>query len=288
MIAAIALVVLAGGCWAIVGVAYSQASARRCDPLLMIAVSGGLVALAALAAVDWRALPGQTRMAEFIPLMMACGVAGCIGMLGLQRAMRTGGHGIAWGIAQSAMVVPFLAAVFFHGEHALARQWLALGIIVAAIVTLGRTRDGSTEGRRWFWWALLAMLCLGMQQTLFQAPSHWQQWSDQSRLRVPLFMAASAVTAWVLFAARKSSYHRRIWRPALAAAAANTVGQLAMAAGLNRLAAADAARAGYPVAISVCIFAFSLYSLTVRRERAGFWTLAALAGVILGVVLMAI
>lgn len=278
----IILTLATGALWCGVGIVYGRAAEKRDGFALFLAV-GGLC----FAAVSWSATPPAAAPVATVltvaAVMIPAGILGQLGFLALCGAMRRGGHGVSWGIAQSAMLCPFAAGVLLFGEHASAARLAGIGLLTTALVPLSCANrgNGEADGRRSFLaFAFLAFALIGMQQVLTLIPNRLPE-SGAAALswRVPLFSLCGL--GW--FAAaylRREKGLRAILPLALLYGLLVAAGQLTMFRALDRLSEAGAAGIAYPLAVSVSVAFFSLYSVWLRKERTG---LAGGVGILLAV-----
>ncbi|HEY3324023.1 MAG TPA: hypothetical protein VGP72_26455 [Planctomycetota bacterium] len=201
--------------WAFIGVLYSTMARHR---MQFFAVMGPAFIVTAIAAwvflADYHTLfSGKTNgTASLAWLMIPSGILTVLGMVCMQTAMRRGHHAACWTIGQSALIAPYLCGVFFFGEPLLARKAFGVALILASLVAFGRARreteteepacaaDAATARRRpanggWGWLGLsiACLALLSVQQTLTTLPSHWPNWTDSLRLRVPLMFTGVAL-----------------------------------------------------------------------------------------------
>ena len=130
MFVGIGLLVLAGLCWVVIGIAVSRCSAEKLsyNIVQMIASSGtALVCIPILLLPDqWPQLPWRILLGVFL-LHFAAGMANYFNYVLLEKAMRMGHNGIVWGIMQSGLLAPFLMGVFFF--HVPVPLWRVGGIL---------------------------------------------------------------------------------------------------------------------------------------------------------------
>lgn len=293
MLTALALAILAGACWCLIGIVFSQAADRGLHPALMSAVSGLGVAVVTATWIDGSKFGGPDQDVVIVSMVIA-GLAMTLGMVAVQRAMTLGGHGAAWAVAQAGVAWPFLVAVVIHGERPGWAPWIGLAAIVVSLALLAGRRTGEPAASgRWFPWAVLAWALIGLQQAAFQWPSWRGVDPDPAGLRVPLMCAVSGLGAVVLLAVMpqdRSVAERLPWRwvagLAILACAANVAAQPAMVRSGDLLAGLGAGGLAFPVAIATCIALFAVYAIIQRGERPAPRTWLGLTCCLMGVVLM--
>jgi len=137
--------ILAGICWALMGLCYKLADHRRCRPI-PFAVSFLLVAAAAAAFL----LPGEKTTWNAPTLWLIAGAVGLVTFADialLTRANALGPASIAWTMLNLGLLVPtLLAPVFFHESlHLVDGMLLALFLLMLvsfarSMATAGETR----------------------------------------------------------------------------------------------------------------------------------------------------
>lgn len=290
MIEGIAVAILAGFCWSLLGVIFSQASRRNLDPIGLLAMGSVFLTLLSLLLPDYDALSsGQaTRVWELTLIIGGGGMAIGGGMLLLQVAMKLGHHAASWTINQSAMIIPVVVGVLFLGDTIGWFRGVGLACVLTSVLAFGLARheagDAETPTARFHWkWlgvALLVPLMVGTQQVLSMIPSYWSNWQDVARLRVPLTMVGTLLVYWPAVAIRRRWPSRRSLLPAMLLTAIGLPGQAMAFWSLDRLANYDMAGYFFPLAIGTCTLSFVLYSILVIREHTTRWHLA---GLVLGV-----
>ena len=297
MLTGILLALLTGICWTIVGITFSQAAQRGLHPAIMCLFHGFGVSVITAGWINWQGINTHT-LPTLATCMTIAGIASTGGMIALQNAMRHGNHSTSWAIMQMGLICPFVVAVVFHGETPGIGPWAGLGVIVLSLFLLTEKKSNQQTSftHAWIIWVAAAWICTGLQQISFQWPSFaLQQFSigeksfiDPGAIRIPIFMFISALTAlffYCLTASRQrqqdsaqeskptaqATNQQANWRivGALSAIsiAANIIGQPAMAASSDYLAASSAGGIAFPIAIASCITLFTFYSMAFRREK---------------------
>ena len=76
-------------------------------------------------------------------LMMPSAALEVWGFFLLKRAMDRGNQGIAWSIAQSAMVIAFLGSILFLRNPSSYPQWTGMALMLASLALFGKERDAT-------------------------------------------------------------------------------------------------------------------------------------------------
>ena len=294
MLIPLGLALLTGACWSAIGIVFSQTADRGLHPALMNLLCFGSIAVLTSIGIEWSAV-GDTTSATMVSMCIS-GVAMTGGMAALQSAMKRGGHGVAWAVAQSGLSWPFVTAVLAHGERPGLLPWIGLGCIVASLALLAERPSASDAdvGQRWFPLALLAYILIGAQQSAFQWPSFTSETPDPAHVRLPVMFAVAALSALPLLLLRRkraTNDERRTRRTtiamfALLACGASSIAQPALIHCSDLLAAVGAAAIAFPIAIATCILLFTAYSCLYRGERPHRRTYVGLVACVTGVVLM--
>ena len=270
MTQAILLMLLTGLVWTAVGVLFGAAPSERDRLYSFFAIGNLMFCVFSLATQPPSAatVPEVLRMSA---LIVPSALMEVIAFLLLKRAMERGSQGVAWCVAQSAMVIPFLCLVAFMRNPASAAQWAGLASVLAGLALLGREKpDGEADAKdaAYILLALAAFALLGLGQFL--------------RL-VPGYAGFSPV---VVCSAK------RLWNIGAACRSAVPYGIVVALGEICFYLATDAAdkllltSIVMPVSIGTCILLFTLYCRIFRRERLspGGWIAVALD--IIGIALL--
>lgn len=232
----------------------------------------------------------DARLALFALIMLTGGGLAGAGFLVVQRAMREGHQAVVWTVAQSAMLIPFVAAIVFWNEIP---RWLGAigaGLLVCGLIGFGRSKSTHHEdprtGKRAVAWAMLACGLFGVSQTLVSIPSH-QHWADPAHLRTPLYVMGQILIYVPLAIGARAFPQRGEALIGLIYATLTVVSLAILYATLDRLAAMDRSGIAFPTTVGTCVCTMALYSLLVLREKTSTWVLAALATSVAGIALLA-
>jgi uncharacterized membrane protein len=276
--------------WFGVGVVQSQAAQRQIDRRLFF----GLYS-ASITALAWATLPDYgvlrvgavPQLPSLAVVMLAAGVTSLLGTQLLQKALSSGHQAASWTIGQSAMVLPFLAGVFLFGEPLSTSRLAGMLCILVSLVAFGLVQAPGTAAskvssdQRWFWLALGAFLLIGVSQVFTLLPSHWANWADTARLRIPLVFSGGFILTVGPLLRNRRLLNRRTTLMALLLTAAVFPGQILLYRAVDALSAVGMTALVYPVAVGTCILGFALYSAVVVREGLNG---AQVVGIVLGAI----
>lgn len=285
----IVLTLATGLVWSLVGIVYSKAAEKPEGFRLFLAIGAFCFALACWGANPPAAAP-VSEVLTVAAVMIPAGILGQFGFLALRGAMRRGGHGASWGIAQSAMLCPFAAGMLLFGERVSAARLAGMGMLLAALVPLsrgGRIPEKDSGHRVFLIFAFLAFVLLGGQQTLTLIPNRLPELGAAAlSWRVPLLSLCGLGWFVAAFARRESGF-RSVLPLALLYGALVAAGQWTMFRALDLLSGAGAAGIAYPLAVGGSVALFFLYSEWIRKERNGLIGAAGILLAVLGMFLLA-
>lgn len=292
------LTVITGLVWVMVGAIFSVAAKREIELASFMFLGAGLSTVFA-----WSVIPdygtliagNQSRLLPLAFWMTGVAILAAIGFLALRKAMVPGKHGLAWTMGQAAMLIPFAAGTLIWQEEitsfcSAGMLFLAVSLPLCAVRRKSRSTGQAVEApageARWSAWGLLAFALIGLSQVFSMVPSHWPDWTDSSKLRVPLVFLVSTLFWLTLMIRRKRKMEARKNLPlALGYAACVLAGQWLLYLALDRMAALGLSSMVYPLAIGTCIIGFYLYSRIALREKTNFaatlGVLSAAGGIIL-------
>ncbi|OGV51350.1 MAG: hypothetical protein A2017_20270 [Lentisphaerae bacterium GWF2_44_16] len=294
MISGLTLIFITGVLWGLVGIIFSRTVSRKENFHAFMLLSSFFCAAGA-----WAFLPDYTKIIsgdfsgtlQLLAVMTGVAFLGSTGFLFMKNAMNNDGHhGIIWTIAQSAMIIPFIASFILWDEKITLFKVLGLITILLSLFMFGMKKSESLSdpdkknGKKWFLFALSAFIFLGISQAFSTMPSHWTGWHDNASLRVPVY-SLSAFLFWILYFLLKSSNVKFIFLPAFSYALAGLLGQVTLYKSLDIMSARNMTSIVYPASIAVSILIFFLYSIFIIREKSGAGVrtgfLFALAGIIM-------
>ena len=265
--------VIAGIAWCWVGIVTSQIVKRDLDFLTCSVQAALLAGLgSAIFVMRWRnVLDGlPPRTGDLVLVLAISGLMQALGFWLMQRAMRGGPHALIWTVGQLALVLPFLANVLFWCEPMGWRRFAGLALIAGGVYLLGRAKGGSTSTTQakshWVLPTFLAFICIGTSLALCTLPSHWPDWEDSARLRVPLLMAFTCLGYLGLRGLAPRRERRNLWGYSAASAAGTLVGCAILFVAMDRFEPVRMIALAYPIALGVCIVLFSIYGRAVLAE----------------------
>jgi drug/metabolite transporter (DMT)-like permease len=228
--------------------------------------------------------------------LIAGGGVNIIGILAMEKGMRSGHNGTVWVIAQTAMIFPFFMGLVIFGEKLTLFRGIGIGLIVMNLIAVGKQKNVSVvpvENKgdiriSWLVYSFIAMLFFGMGQCLSSLPSYWKFHGLDPVKRTVFFQIGTAGILALMSVMKPMKPKWNSFKPAMLLAISGVLSSFFLFFyGLDRLAEAGVGSIGYPVAVGSCIIGFSIYSIVILREtmnkiQCGFMTLG-----ILGMVLIA-
>ncbi len=255
-----------GVCWAGLA-AVTAAGAARNVPAARIQPYSALLVLAGF---GWAALlfggaaPSGGILAQVVCLM-AAGACNYFMLNLVQLAMKSGRSGVVWAFTQSSMIWPFLMGICCFGEPAAPTRFAGIIVIVCGLLLFAKGRkDGAASGA-WLLPTVGAFLLSGTAQCCASIPSYFQL-PGMDPMRRMMLAQCGIVLAYLADSALRRKFavphfraERKVWTLAGIFGALNLVALLLFYSGLNLLADAKCASAGYPVAQGLSIALFFLY-----------------------------
>ena len=259
--------------WSMIAVVFDRAAKKNLK-LYSFYTCGMILGTAlSLFFVDWNVLlRGRIeRLPELIVIITVSGIANSVSMLLMIKAMKYGHSSLVWALAQSAVVVQFVFATVFWGESINLLQVLGLFSVFLALALTASgaaNQPGGQSGNpgKQFLLVLGCFCLIGLSQILFSAPSHWQNWSDNAGLRVPILYVSSCILMVILSARAGERMDKSTALIGLVLAVSGVIGARALLAGLDCLMPFNLSKIVYPIAISGSVVLFSLYSFIILKE----------------------
>ena len=227
-------------------------------------------ALLLLGCCGWCAIIfGGTVPSHKIWLQLCCLVAaGAFNyyMLNLvQLAMNSGKKGVIWAFAQSSMIWPFLMGICCFREPAAPSRFAGIVLIVFGLILFAREKDNSGDKGRWLLPTIGAFMLSGLAQCCSSIPSYFQI-TSMSALRRMMLVQCGILCSFFLDSLihprldlPKIHTEKAIWLLAGIFGGLNLIALIFFYNGMNRLADAKCASAGYPVAQGLGVILFFLY-----------------------------
>lgn len=287
------IVILVGLLWAVVGIIFSRVARRNDNYIGFMVVSSSIKAV-----VAWIVFPRHRVLMDAISqpelfsslLLLLAGLSYSVGITLMNKGMKRGHHGATWTLGQSALVIPFGMGVLLWSDQI--RIWNIAGLIIilAAIFLFGRAsgKDTPTQvsSNHWLIIVLLAMLFLGVQQTLTTVPSRWPDWQDSARLRIPMMWTGIMIGFILLNLRQRQRLVLTAWREILLLCAIGLLTSGMLFHAIDVFAKSSRAALVYPAAVGTCTTAFSLYSVLILREKTTVYHLSGMIAGIVGVLLV--
>jgi multidrug transporter EmrE-like cation transporter len=228
-------------------------------------------------------------------------LAGFAGFFILSYAMRMGSHSVAWGIMQSAIVLPFLTGWLILGDNVKIGNLCGMLIIIMSLIILvfgkvtsadksaGKS-ENSSNVKNFLILTFLAFLCTGIQQSCTLLPNkadiifpNTEPFTDAVLAwRIPLGSLGSLVI-WVivsLLAKVKLSFGQ--FKNSLIYAIVVFIGQTLFYVAVDILSNYKLSGVVYPLAIGCCIVSFSLFCVIFRHEKLNILEKVGLGVMVLG------
>ena len=224
--------------------------------------------------------------------------------LSMAKGMECGPNSLVWAILQSGMVIPFIYGICFHDVKAGSLRLVGMVLLLLALPLMSvniKEREKKVNGKSWVFFAIVAFLLCGIQQTLLNEPSY----SEEIRTGIPvihrcliIYIGNLVIASVMLFspnqAAIRKNLHtylknRYLWVYSF------VLQTFTMASGLllsfnamDRMAKLGMGAISYPIMVISCILGFTLYSLIWLRERLTWEAIAGICLCVTGIVFLCI
>jgi drug/metabolite transporter (DMT)-like permease len=290
----ILLIIVTGLLWAAMGVAFSYIAKKSMDFTAVM----GLSTLVALV-MAWNLVPdyqvllsqGYERLPGLATVLVLSGFLSSLGLIAMQKGMQTGHNGIVWTIGQSALIAPYLAGVLIFQEPVTDLRMTGMSLVLFSLVILGITQsrdrpaDQLKNRRQGYLFGLLAFAVLAIHQIMATLPSHWHNWTDDARLRVPL-LTTGVFLAYPGFCIIKNRYPRRNeLLMSLGTALIGFPASIALFKSMDYLEPVQMVSLVFPLSVGTCIFSFLLFSFFILKEKTSYLSLAGLICGLSGMIL---
>ena len=189
MTAAILLMLLTGVLWGVVGVLFGMAPEEKNRLYAFFSLNGILFNAFVWITQAPSASAPVGEVLRLAGLIVPSAIMEVFAFLLLKYAMNRGSQGIAWCIAQSAMVISFLCSISFLHNPSTVTQWAGMGFALASLVLFakdknahmavaspGACRNGILDGHLPCEWSQDARACL---EDILAVCSCLHGWSDQ-------------------------------------------------------------------------------------------------------------
>lgn len=288
---AIFYMLITGVLWTLVGIIYGKAPDKQGDLYSFLALNGFCYTL-----FIWSVhFPQKAPPPEVLHLalyMIPATVIEMTGFLLLKYAMTRGSQGIAWSIAQSSMVIPFLGAILFLGNHAGAVKYTGAAVLLSGLILVGLKKKGKEQpksGQKGFLlYAFSAFLLVGIAQFMRIIPGNAGFSEAALSWRLPVSAPCGMIIWGYLAIARHGFVPGKVWKLAVPYAIVTALGQIFFFLAVDASDPLGITAIVYPVAVGCSIFLFSSYCVWWRREELPMVGRAGIILIVLGIVLLSL
>ena len=320
MLIGVGITFLIGIVWMFVGIIYSNATKDKKEfNLFMItcsivyaAIAVGLPYLMSFGAVQefisLKYMPVKplclVPLIEFIRLaviMLGVSLFSNVGFFLLAVAMRMGSHSVAWGIMQSAIVLPFLTGWLFFKDNVNWINLIGMILIVAALAFMvyGKRLNTATQdvaqnkNKEFLIFLFFAFFCTGISQICALLPNKITVFFPEATpfseevlaWRIPI-VSLSGLLIWLAIALNaKTKISFSQLKNASSYAIVVFVGQVLLYLAIDWLSSYNLSGVVYPLAMGSCIVFFSVFCLVWRKEKNTLSEIIGLVILILGLLL---
>lgn len=304
MTTGIALTFLIGIIWMLVGIIYSKATRDKNEfNLFMITY---LIIYAILAfllpqlfvfegmqnIIPLKYMPVKplsvvplSEIARLLVLMAPVSIFGFFGFFLLSIAMRKGSHSVAWGIMQSAIILPFLAGWLIFRDNVNAINLSGMFLIVVALGFMVRGKQlnnhGSTadvvknDNKVFLFWTFMAFLGTGISQIFSLLPNKVTVICPDSAAfseavlawRIPL-MSLCGLCIWtVMGLICKVKFSLSQVKSGFSYAVVVFAGQTLLYVAIDCLSEYNLSGIVYPIAVGCCVVFFALFCIIYKHEK---------------------
>ena len=291
------LVITAGICWIGVGISVSKCSERGWNYNIVQGLNYlGSTLLCGLLLAGSGAGPGAGKIFGW-GFLLSClaGITNFFTYVFTSKAMRRGPNGLVWGIMQAGMIGSFLMGVIFFGEKATHLRVLGLALILGGVLVMGSGKDSkiTVRGENWVLASFAAFLLVMITHCCNALPSYLPAARAGSLVRTTGLYFGGVIgflfTTLPGMIRKRDFGGRGEWINALILMILNTATSLFIFyRGLDLLAKNGCGGLGYPISIGVCVVGFSLYSLLIMKEKFARLSIAGLAAVCLGIIVISV
>lgn len=300
MLFGIFALIAVGLSWTLVGIVMGMAPKKNVDPAL-IQLGGSMVTITVGTLIFY--LTGGVGMkGDFtISGVWVCmayftsGLLNCIMLVLMSKAMQKGPNGMIWTIIQSAMIFPFLMGVLFFGVAPKIIRIFGLLMILTGLTLSGCAKDNSSSGGNWRLLAFIAFLITGVQQCLASIPSYFEAGRNLSPIIRSIATASGTLLTSGVLLLQSGKWKnwggmiRSKWLWIFIGSLqffGLIFAYLLLYPGMDAMAKNGIGSASYPLMIASCIIGFFLYCSFVIREKNSILQYGALAGCLLGIILI--
>jgi drug/metabolite transporter (DMT)-like permease len=302
MLIGVGITFLIGIVWMFVGIVYSNATKDKTEFNLFMISCGVIYAIIAVGVpylislgsgqelIPLKYMPvkplSQVPLKEFIRLaciMSACSLFSNAGFFLLAIAMRRGSHSVAWGIMQSAIIMPFLTGLLIFKDNVNWINLLGMLFIVVALFFMVRGKQINTpaqapaqnKNKEFLIFLFFAFCCTGISQicallpnkitVLFPDTAPFS--AEVLAWRVPI-VSLSGLLIWIIFGiCTKTKLSFNQVKNALIYAIVVFAGQVLLYLAIDLLSSYKLSGIVYPLAMGCCIVLFSLFCMFYKHEK---------------------
>ena len=270
---ALTLMLTTGVLWTLVGIVFGCAPDDRARLRSFFALNGMIYVL-----FIWLfSFPKAAEPAEVLRLsifMLPAVIVEMVGFLLLKYAMTRGSQGLAWSIAQSAMIFPFLGAIAFLNNHAGVLKYTGAMVFLAGLALVGvskqRKKNDEAEtggGKGYLLFAFGAFLLIGLGQFLRIIPGNIGFSEAVLSWRLPV-SAPCGMIFWTCYSLATHSFvPGKVWKIALFYGIIVALGQICFFYAVDAADPLGITSIVYPVAVGTSILLFSIYCAVFRKEK---------------------
>jgi len=295
MIEGMFLITLTGLIWCGNGIIFSYAARKSLDfiAIMFTATLLGAILFWIFMSKPQMILNGTaSRLSELAIIMLSSGIIGTIGVIIMQKAMRSGHHGIVWTISQFALIVPFFWGIIVFQEPTTLLKNIGILCVLTSFLAFGAGQSRSQQQADkpilfWFPMTMLAFVILGIHQSISLIPGYWQNWEDSANLRGALINTGFFLSYLiaVIFSGRLPT-NRTVLKLGLLSGVLVFISPITLFRSMDLLARANMLSMVYPLTVGTCIIAFIIYSILFLKEKSSFTTLAGIGVGIAGLILI--
>ncbi len=287
MLNAVSLMLLTGVFWTLVGVLFGAAPSEKDKLLSFFALNGVFY----VAFVYLTRMPSAAPLNEVLRLsllILPSAIMELVAFLLLKLAMDRGSQGIAWCIAQSAMVVSFICSIVFLRNPSSAPQWIGMVLMLASLVLFGRDKQSSGKvgnDASFFRLVFISFALIGVAQFLRLIPGYAGFSPETMTWRLPLQAPVGMITWTIVCLAKGVWKPGKVWKHSLPYAIVVALGQICFYLATDAADKLLLTSIVMPVSIGTCILFFTLYCRFFRHERLSRGGWVAIAMDIIGIAL---
>ncbi|HEX9973309.1 MAG TPA: hypothetical protein VGD14_14650 [bacterium] len=296
MIEGMLLITLTGLIWCANGIIFSYAARRSLDFVAIMVIAtfiGALLSWVFMSKPQMILNGTASRFGDLALVMLSSGIIGTIGVIIMQKAMRSGHHGIVWTISQFALIVPFLFGVIVFHEPTTLLKNIGILCVMASFLAFGSGQSRSNHQADksvlfWFPMTLLAFVILGIHQSITLIPGYWKNWQDVANVRGALINTGFFMSYLIALIFSRRLPNREALKLGLLSGIFVFISPITLFGSMDLLAKANMLSMVYPLAVGTCIIAFIIYSALFLKEKSSFTTLAGIGAGIAGLMLISL